>query len=50
MTPALRALNSQPLRRLLSISADPATAWRDHDPQAMNQLAALELRTLGLRS
>jgi hypothetical protein len=47
---ALRALTSQPLRRLLSISADPATAWRDHDPQAVNQLAALELRTLGLRS
>jgi hypothetical protein len=47
---ALRALTRQPLRRLLTVSADPATAWRDHDPQAVNELAALELRTLGLRS
>jgi hypothetical protein len=47
---ALRALTRQPLRRLLTVSADPATAWREHDPQAVNQLATLELRTLGLRS
>jgi hypothetical protein len=47
---ALRALTTQPLRRLLTVSSDPATAWREHDPQAVNQLAALELRTLGLRS
>jgi len=46
---ALRALNRQPLRRLLAIHPDPATAWRDHDTRALDSLAALELRTLGLR-
>jgi hypothetical protein len=46
---ALRALTRQPLRRLLAIHPDPATAWRDHDTRALDSLAALELRTLGLR-
>jgi hypothetical protein len=46
---ALRALVRQPLRRLVAIHPDPATAWRDSEPQAMARLAALELRTLGLR-
>ena len=46
---ALRALTRQPLRRLLAIHPDPATAWRDHDTKALDSLAALELRTLGLR-
>jgi hypothetical protein len=46
---ALRALTQQPLRRLVAIHPDPATAWRDGEPQAMAKLAALELRTLGLR-
>jgi hypothetical protein len=46
---ALRALTRQPLRRLLAIHPDPATAWRNHDTRALNSLAALELRTLGLR-
>jgi hypothetical protein len=46
---ALRALTRQPLRRLVRIHPDPATAWRDSEPQAMESLAALELRTLGLR-
>jgi len=46
---ALRALTQQPLRRLVAIHPDPATAWRDGDPEAMASLAALELRTLGLR-
>ena len=46
---ALRALTRQPLRRLLKIHADPATAWRDGDATAMRSLAQLELRTLGLR-
>jgi hypothetical protein len=45
---ALRALTRQPLRRLLAIHPDPATAWRDHDTKALDSLAALELRTLGL--
>lgn len=46
---ALRALTRQPLRRLIAIHPDPATAWRDHDTRALNSLASLELRTLGLR-
>jgi hypothetical protein len=46
---ALRALTRQPLRRLVAIHPDPATAWRDHDTRALDSLAALELRTLGLR-
>ncbi len=46
---ALRSLTRQPLRRLLAIHPDPATAWRDHDTSALNSLAALELRSLGLR-
>jgi hypothetical protein len=46
---ALRALTRQPLRRLLAVHPDPATAWRDHDMRALDSLAALELRTLGLR-
>jgi hypothetical protein len=46
---ALRALTRQPLRRLVAIHPDPATAWRDHDTKALDSLAALELRTLGLR-
>ena len=46
---ALRALTRQPLRRLVRIHPDPATAWRDSDEAAMESMAALELRTLGLR-
>lgn len=46
---ALRALTRQPLRRLVRIHPDPATAWRDGDAAAMQSLANLELRTLGLR-
>src|SRR5262245_18445995 len=46
---ALRALTRQPLRRLVAIHPDPATAWRDHDTTALDSLASLELRTLGLR-
>jgi hypothetical protein len=46
---ALRALTRQPLRRLVAIHPDPATAWRDGENAAMESLAALELRTLGLR-
>jgi hypothetical protein len=46
---ALRALTRQPLRRLMRIHPDPATAWRDGDEAAMQSLANLELRTLGLR-
>jgi hypothetical protein len=46
---ALRALTRQPLRRLLKVHPDPATAWRDGEEGAMHSLAMLELRTLGLR-
>jgi hypothetical protein len=47
---ALRALTRQPLRRLVRIHPDPASAWRDGEQAAMQSLANLELRTLGLRS
>jgi hypothetical protein len=47
---ALRALTRQPLRRLVRIHPDPASAWRDGEQAAMRSLANLELRTLGLRS
>jgi hypothetical protein len=47
---ALRALTRQPLRRLVRIHPDPASAWRDGEEAAMRSLANLELRTLGLRS
>ncbi len=46
---ALRALANQPLRRLAAIGPDPASAWRDADVSTVDRLAALELRTLGLR-
>ncbi len=46
---ALRALTRQPLRRLVRIHPDPASAWRDGEEAAMQSLANLELRTLGLR-
>jgi hypothetical protein len=46
---ALRALANQPLRRLAAMHSDPANAWREGDESMMNSLAALELRSLGLR-
>ncbi|HEY0816264.1 MAG TPA: hypothetical protein VGE11_23560 [Pseudonocardia sp.] len=46
---ALRALTHQPTHRLLAVAADPATAWRRDDPAVVRDLAALELRALGLR-
>jgi hypothetical protein len=46
---ALRALIRQPLRRPVAVHPDPATAWRDHETNALDSLAALELRTLGLK-
>lgn len=46
---ALRALARQPTRRLLRVSPAPATAWRTEDRDALRALAALELRSLGLR-
>jgi hypothetical protein len=46
---ALRALARQPLRRLTALDPDIAAAWRRGDPTAVDALAALELRRLGLR-
>ncbi len=45
---ALRALAHQPLHRLAHISPDPAGAWRARDPRIVQQLAALEMRDVGL--
>jgi hypothetical protein len=47
---ALRALAKQPVRALARISDDPADAWRTKDPDVVRALAALELRSLGLRA
>lgn len=46
---ALRALATQPVRVLAGVSDDPADAWRRGDPEVVHALAALELRSLGLR-
>lgn len=46
---ALRALASQPLRRLTALDPSIAHAWRRGDEGAIESLAALELRRLGLR-
>jgi hypothetical protein len=45
---ALRALSSQPLRVLRAVNDDPAGGWRRSDPQTLEALAALELRSVGL--
>ena len=47
---ALRALANQPLRRLTALDPDIAAAWRRGDPTAVEALASLELRRLGLRA
>ncbi len=47
---ALRALARQPLRRLRRIGVDPAAAWRRGDAEVIDALAALELRSIGLRA
>lgn len=44
---ALRALTGQPLRRLVTVSADPAGAWRRGDPVVIARLAELERRQRG---
>lgn len=45
---ALRALSRLPVRRLLAVAPDPAAGWRRDDPAVVRDLAALELRSLGL--
>jgi hypothetical protein len=46
---AIRALAAQPLRKLAKIDPDVAAKWRAADPSTVDALAALELRSLGLR-
>jgi hypothetical protein len=46
---ALRALTRRPVRSLLRVSPDPAAAWRGNDREVVHALAALELRSLGMR-
>lgn len=46
---ALRAISTQPLHKLVKISDNPAQAWRDGDSDVMAKLAALELRSVGLK-
>ncbi len=46
---ALRALATQPLAELLLVDRNPVAAWRRGDPDAIRSLAALELRSEGLR-
>ena len=48
---ALRALANRPLSKVSAAvpGADPLDAWRREDPDAMRQLAALEMRRAGLR-
>jgi hypothetical protein len=46
---ALRALANRPLSRVLKISNDPIEGWRTGDPVIVSRLAALELRSVGLK-
>jgi hypothetical protein len=46
---ALRALATRPLTQLAKLGPDIAQSWRDGDPAAVQALAALELRDLGLK-
>lgn len=46
---ALRALANRPLAKLTAVSDDPVGAWRSQDRAAIRGLAALELRSAGMR-
>jgi hypothetical protein len=46
---ALRALATRPLNQLAALGPDIAQSWRAGDASAVDALAALELRDLGLR-
>jgi hypothetical protein len=46
---ALRALATRPLNQLAKLGPDIAQSWRDGDPAAVDALAALELKDLGLK-
>ena len=43
------AMAHQPLHVLAGIDADPSGAWRRGDPDVVDRLARLELRSVGLR-
>jgi hypothetical protein len=47
---ALRALANRPLAKLARVSLDPVGAWRRGDAAVVHGLAALELRSAGIRS
>jgi hypothetical protein len=47
---ALRALAGQPLNRLAKLGPDIAQSWRNGDAEAVDALAELELRRLGLKT
>ena len=47
---ALRALATQPLRKLNRIGPDVVDAWRRSDESTVDALAALELKALGLKT
>jgi hypothetical protein len=46
---ALRALAGRPLNQLTRLGPDIAQSWRNGDASAVDALAALELKELGLR-
>ena len=46
---ALRALTNRSPAKLAAVSDDPVGAWRREDPLTMHALAALELRSAGIR-
>ncbi|MFI5491723.1 hypothetical protein [Actinoplanes sp. NPDC051859] len=47
---ALRALAGRPLNQLAKLGPDIAQSWRNGDASAVDALAALELRELGLKT
>ncbi|GAA1458516.1 hypothetical protein NE857_26920 [Nocardiopsis exhalans] len=47
---ALRALSLASPAQLMAVHEDPAGAWQENDPDTVTELAALELRRLGLRT
>jgi hypothetical protein len=46
---ALRALANRPLAKLAAVHPDPVGAWRNQDAVTIRGLAALELRSAGIR-
>jgi hypothetical protein len=47
---ALRALARRPLRRLVALGPDAASAWRAEDESTLEALAEMELASMGLSS